>query len=154
MRRRGVLGAVGVTLAAGLAGCSGASGSAPAAPEPDRDPVTLLPPTPGGMTEVRRTELPPGDTGAVAGAVAEFRAEPGVRYYTEVLRWLSEERASEGVSIYVGGDRAWSVYVTNGRFSWAGASVDGTRATLLDILGSAEGLTRSYVDRTDAIGES
>jgi hypothetical protein len=149
MRRRAFVATCGASLMAGMAGCSGASGSAPSAPDSDTDPTDLLPPTPEDMTEIRRTSLPPGESGAEAGALAEFQAEPGERYYTEVLRWPSADDAEEGQSLYEDSERAWSVYVTNGPFSWAGASVDGTEATLIDILGTAEGLTSDYVQRAD-----
>lgn len=151
MRRRRVLVGLGAGLAAGVAGCSGVSGTAPETPPSGTDPVTLLPPTPDDMTEVRRTELPPGDTGAEAGAVAEFRADPGVRYYVEVLRWPDDAAADDGVSVYTGSDTPWLVYVTNGPFSWAGAAIEGTEETLLDVLGAAEGLSRDYAERMDAI---
>lgn len=154
MDRRWVLRMIGTAAALGFAGCSGASGSAPSAPDPETEPSAVLPPTPDDMTEIRRTSLPPGDTGAEAGALAEFQAEPGERYYTEVLRWPDESSAEDGVSVYAGGERSWSVYVTNGVFSWAGAIVGGSEATMLDVLGSAEGLTRDYAERADALEAS
>lgn len=151
MERRRVLVTLGAGLVVGVAGCSGASGSAPSAPDPATDPSDVLPPTPDDMTEIRRTELPPGDTGAEAGALAEFQAEPGERYYTEVLRWPDEGSAEDGVSVYASSERSWSVYVTNGVFSWAGADVGGSEATLLDVMGTADGLTREYAERVDAL---
>lgn len=151
MERRRFLVSLGAGVTMGIAGCSGTSGSAPSAPDSETDPSAVLPPTPEGMTEIRRTDLPPGDTGAEAGALAEFQAEPGERYYTEVLRWPDEQSAEDGVSVYTGGERSWTVYVTNGVFSWAGADVGGTEPVLLDVIGTAEGLTRDYAERTDAI---
>lgn len=151
MERRQVLASLVAGVWMGLSGCSGLSGGAPSAPDPATDPVTLLPPTPTDMTEIRRSSFQPADTGAEVGAFAAFETESGDNYETEVLRWPDEDSAVEGVSVYTSDERLWSVYVTNGVFSWAGASGAGTEATVLDVLGTAEGLTRAYAERTDAL---
>lgn len=150
MRRRTLLTGLTAFIAA-TAGCSAATGTRPPAPAPDRDPVTLLPPTPEGMERHHAEPIPVGDSGAEAAAFAEFVAGVGVRYYVELLRWPTATAAADAVTIYVDGDRAWRVFVANGVFSWAGTTVGGDEAPLVTLLGRGVGLTSAYVRRADKI---
>ncbi|MFB6111210.1 MAG: hypothetical protein ABEJ35_01605 [Halobacteriaceae archaeon] len=151
MRRRRLLRGAAAGLLVTVTGCTGGTGSAPASPPADSSPLDLLPQTPAEMTQIRRTTLPPGDSGAEAGALVEFQATPGVRYYIEILRWPTAEAAMGGVSLYRGRDRAWIIYVTNGPFSYAGAAVGGDESVLIDVMGAADGLSRRYVERADML---
>lgn len=148
MRRRRLLKALPPLV---VAGCSAATGTRPPAPDPDRDPVTLLPPTPEGMERHHAESIPVGDSGAEAAAFVEFLADVGVRYYVELLRWPTAAAAVDGLRIYTDGDRAWQVFVANGVFSWAGTTVGGDESTLVEIMGRGEGLTPDFVRDADRI---
>ncbi|MFB6105067.1 MAG: hypothetical protein ABEJ57_08340 [Halobacteriaceae archaeon] len=152
MRRRRYLQALAGTVT--IAGCLGTPETGSATPPPDTPLAELLPPTPDGMTADERVTLDTADTGAEAGLFVQYTAAAGERYYVEVLRWPAAAAATAGVDLYRGynsEEGEWQLYVSEGVFSWAGATLGGDIDTLVSILGSVRWLSPAVVRATDQL---